>query len=69
MKKVLAVAALSVFGLASCKKDYTCKCTFTNGSSLNIEYQKVKKGDAEDGCASAQTTYQAADAGAKCAIQ
>lgn len=69
MKKVLVVAALSIFVLASCKKDYTCKCTFTNGSTLNIEYQKAKKGDAEDGCASAQTTYQGGDSGAKCAIQ
>lgn len=69
MKKVLAVAALSVFVLASCKKDYTCKCTFTDGTVLNLEFQKAKKGDAEDGCASAQTTYQSGDSGAKCAIQ
>lgn len=37
MKKVFAVAALSVFALASCKKDYTCECTFEgNGISGSV---------------------------------
>jgi hypothetical protein len=26
MKKVLAIAVMGVFVLASCKKDYTCEC-------------------------------------------
>ena len=68
MKKVLAVAALSVFALASCKKDYTCKCTYTNGSVMNIEIKKAKEKDAESTCSSAQTTYSAADPGVKCAL-
>lgn len=68
MKKILAVAALAVFVLASCKKDYTCKCTFTNGSVLNLEYSKVKKKDAESSCSNAETTYKAGDSGVKCSI-
>lgn len=68
MKKILVVAALSVFVLGSCKKDYTCKCTFTDGSVINLEMNKVKKKDAESSCSSAQTTYEGVDSGVKCSI-
>ncbi|MFT5777450.1 MAG: hypothetical protein ACI837_000382 [Crocinitomicaceae bacterium] len=27
MKKVAAIAVMAVFGLISCKKNYTCECT------------------------------------------
>lgn len=68
MKKVFVVAALAVFVLSSCKKDYTCACKFTDGATLNIEMNKVKKKDAESSCASAETTYKAGDPGVKCSI-
>lgn len=49
MKKVFAVAALSVFALASCKGDYTCSCEFDGGTSESV-MTDVKKKDAEDAC-------------------
>ncbi len=33
MKKTILLGALAVFSLAACKKDYSCVCTATNGSS------------------------------------
>ena len=30
MKKVFILGALCVVALASCKKDYSCKCTYTS---------------------------------------
>lgn len=34
MKKVLMITFLSAMTLVSCKKNYTCSCTFTHFSSL-----------------------------------
>ncbi len=58
MKKItlfaFAVAALS---LASCKKDRTCQCTYTQTGTTNvtshtedITYTKIKKADAKYNC-------------------
>lgn len=49
MKKVLAIAVLGVFGLASCKKDYTCTCTY-DGETYTYQMNDVKKNDAKDAC-------------------
>ena len=68
MKKVLVVGALAVFALASCTKDYTCACKFSDGATMNIAITKAKKKDAESSCSSAETTYKIADAGVKCSI-
>ena len=42
---ILGVAFLAaMMTFTSCKKDYTCTCTFTNGTStLNIAINKAKK--------------------------
>lgn len=40
MKKVFVVACLSVFVLASCKKDYTC--TYSDGTAPTT-YSKISK--------------------------
>lgn len=53
MKKFILVAALATFGLASCKKDYTCDCTYTSGSNTFTTTSKItnaKKKDAEKTC-------------------
>lgn len=52
MKKfsILAVAAIFVLGLSSCKKDYTCTCTYPSGDPESVTYKDVKKKDAEDAC-------------------
>ena len=68
MKKVILLGALGVFALASCKKDYTCSCTFSNSGSLKLEYKDVKKKTAEDSCDAAETTYKQGDASANCTL-
>jgi hypothetical protein len=55
MKKVFAVVAVVAL-LASCKKDYTCKCTAA-GVTTNIEIKDAKKADAEDACNASGVTY------------
>ncbi len=54
MKKItlLAVAFVAI-SFASCKKDYTCTCSYTSGTSTassNVTYTKVKKKDAQKSC-------------------
>jgi hypothetical protein len=52
MKKVLLIAAVAGFVMASCKKDYTCVCTDNAGTDPAYEYKypKAKKKDAEASC-------------------
>ena len=40
MKKLLFVAAVAAFTMTSCKKDFTCECTYDdgNGGSITQEY-------------------------------
>lgn len=52
MKKVFVVAVLSVFALASCKKDYTCECEIS-GDTISGTYTEVindTKKKAEEKC-------------------
>ena len=53
MKKVLFSAlVLGAMTLVSCKKDYTCECTSTNGSSsstVSYTFNATKK-DAKEAC-------------------
>lgn len=78
MKKlVLAIAALGLISLTSCKKDYTCSCTtFATGSGIDgqtIETKtgKMKKKDAEKKCesSSTSTTVGGVTAGMKCVLK
>jgi hypothetical protein len=55
MKKVLLVAAVAAFAMTSCKKDYTCTCTYTDPMGGGTETQTypmkdVKKKDAKSTC-------------------
>ncbi len=57
MKKstiILGAFILSVVVFSSCKKDYTCQCTykdaFNSAQTISIEYKDVKKSDAKDAC-------------------
>jgi len=48
MKKVLAIAVLGVFVLASCKKEVACSCTidlFGVSSTTTSSYTKLNKKD------------------------
>ena len=59
MKKLFILAVVAIgFTMTSCKKDYTCACT--GAVTIDIPIQNAKKGDAEDACKAAQTTYSAA---------
>ena len=56
MKKVLiALSCVAFFGMASCKKEYTCECTVTDAdgnviSEASEKTEKMKKSEAEDAC-------------------
>jgi hypothetical protein len=74
MKKIFTIIAVSAFvlmlGLSSCKKDYTCECTFTAPTpSLSIAIEKSSKSDAKDACSAAETTYKAGDSGVACSLK
>ena len=48
MKKVLLVAAVAVFALSSCTKDYTCTCTVEVlgvSSSSSVDYEGLSKSE------------------------
>jgi len=67
---ILGAAFLMALGFTSCKKDYTCECTFTAPTPMiSIPFEKSSKSDAEDGCTAAQTTYKIADPGASCSLK
>lgn len=72
MRKVLAITIVSAFiltlSLSSCKKDYTCECTFTTTAPITIPLDNYSKKDAQDACDAAQTTYSTI-AGASCTLK
>ncbi len=64
MKKIIGVAAFAVLGmvaLSSCKKDYTCTCTYL-GTTSSYVIKDSKKSTAETACAVYST------GGASCSI-
>ncbi len=71
MKKLslLGLVFGSLVAMTSCKKDYTCDCTFTTAPDITIDITKAKKADAQDACDSAETTYKIADSGASCTLK
>jgi uncharacterized lipoprotein YehR (DUF1307 family) len=51
MKKLLFVAAVAVFALSSCTKDYTCTCTVEVlgiESSSSVDYEGLSKSEADE---------------------
>ena len=57
-------------GFTSCKKDYTCECTFTPPTQmLSIPFEKATKSDAEDGCKAAETTWKMTDPATSCSLK
>ncbi len=64
MKKVFLVVAVAFFGLASCKKDYTCNCVTTDtsdGSQITSSSETITdhKSDAEAKCDEGDQTNNA----------
>ncbi len=70
MKKLILLAAVAVFAVVatSCKKDYTCTCTFEDGEKLVLPAGKTTKSKAKDSCSAAQTTYSNVDPKVSCSI-
>lgn len=56
----MLVAAVATFaiGLGSCKKEYTCECSYTFGSETLTSSSKItaKKKDAETACTANQVS-------------
>ena len=55
MKKVYMMLAVCAIALASCKKDYTCECSYTDATdpsfNTTVSYTfEAKKSDAEAVC-------------------
>jgi len=64
MKKVtfIAIAAFFTLSLASCKKDWSCKCTVTTAGvsgTTETTFNATKK-DAEDSCTALETSASVA---------
>lgn len=65
MKKITLFAfAVVALSLASCKKDRTCECTYTQNGTTNVTshtetttYTKMKKSDAKYMCTKNNSTY------------
>jgi len=50
MKKVLVLGLFSAMALASCKKDWTCKCTNSVAGSTSSTIADMTKKDATTEC-------------------
>ena len=50
MKKLTILGVIVLFGLSSCKKDWTCKCEDDNGNVNWQEISNASKDDAESLC-------------------
>lgn len=54
--QVVVAFVLGVFLLSSCRKDYHCQCSYQNQIKLIKDLGQMTKGDAEESCASYDTT-------------
>ena len=54
MKKVVLVGVVAIFGLTSCSKEYTCKCTavYDDGSTVvqTEDYFNISESQAKTNC-------------------
>lgn len=50
MKKIILLSGLTMLTLSSCKKDWTCACTFSNGGSSSTTIVDKTKSDAKAEC-------------------
>jgi hypothetical protein len=73
MKKIAPIAALALFAMAftSCKKDYTCECTYPSKPELNTSGQtgKMSKKDAQAKCDALDAVVKAAPIAGRCALK
>jgi hypothetical protein len=54
IKKIVLGLSIVILGVASCKKKYTCTCTYdANGTISNTSEYKLTEEDAKSSCNSA----------------
>lgn len=73
MKKVLffAAALFVTVAFTSCKKDWTCSCSFSIAGMPDVDNPilDAKKADAKDACDQLDATAKLVDTGAKCELK
>ncbi len=74
MKKIFVtiLACGLIFTFSSCKKDYICECTYSVSNAtqtISLNFEDMKKKDAEDACASQESLYRLSDENASCKIK
>ena len=70
MKKILAILAVAAFAASftSCKKDYTCECSW-NGTSIGSATIHATKGKSTSVCNELSATYALYGSGVTCKIK
>ncbi len=68
MKKITLALFAGLMLFASCKKDWTCKCTVNGTTSTAAEYKDTKKADAKSSCDALESLAIIADPSASCSI-
>ena len=70
MKKSILICGLALVGFTSCKKSWTCQCTFsTTGGKLAIQLLDQTKGDAKTQCQGHEDTYNSIGSVVSCEIK
>ncbi|MCB9046026.1 MAG: hypothetical protein H6550_07790 [Chitinophagales bacterium] len=67
MKKFAPIAAVALLAIAftSCKKDFTCECTDSNGTVTPYTYPKTTKALAKTSCDASNVTWTSAGGSCK----
>lgn len=69
MKKITLIAAVALLAVSftSCKKEYTCECTYSNTTLNSSSTIKTTKKDAEDKCSTLNSA--ASPVGGSCSLK
>lgn len=71
MRRLILFAFLASMGLASCKRDFACQCTYGDDyeeGKESFEYEDVKKEDAVDACNEKESSLQVTHDRANCEL-
>ncbi len=70
MKQTIVLTGLILISLSSCRKDRTCTCTDSSGTTLGTaNYINVKRSEANTFCSASQSQYQSTNPGATCSVR
>ena len=68
-KAMFVLTAFAALSFAGCKKDHTCSCKGDVLGTIDIDILDSKKGDAEDVCDTAESTYKIGDSTVSCSLE